>query len=86
MRYIFLLLALLTGCAAPVKHGLPELPKEISDKCAVLHPIPENEQKLSELLKVVNLNYGLYYECMTKQESLVDWYTKQKNIHDDVHN
>lgn len=88
MRYIFLLLALLlTGCmTAPVQHSLPDLPKEISEKCTALHPIPENEEKLSELLKVVNQNYGLYYECATKQESLVEWYTKQKKIHDDVHN
>ena len=88
MRYIFLLLALLlTGCTtAPVKHKLPDLPKEISDKCAVLLPIPEDEKKLSELLKVVNQNYGLYYECVTKQESLVEWYIKQKKIHDDIHN
>lgn len=88
MKYIFLLLAfLLAGCTtAPVKHKLPDLPKDISQKCEVLHPIPENEERLSELLKVVNHNYGLYYDCVTKQESLVEWYTKQKKIHDDVHN
>lgn len=88
MKYIFLLLAfLLAGCnTTPVKHKLPDLPKEISKKCEVLHAVPENEERLSELLKVVNQNYGLYYDCVAKNESLVEWYTKQKKIHDDVHN
>ena len=87
MRYIFLLLALsLTACTTvPVKHSLPDMPKEISEKCMQLHPIPESEEKLIELLKIVNQNYGLYYECATKQESLIQWYTQQKKIHDDVH-
>lgn len=87
MRYIFLFLVLLTGCTTvPVKHKLPEVPNELKVKCEVLHPIAENEDRLSELLKIVNLNYGLYYECMLKQESLVEWYDKQKKIHDDIHN
>jgi hypothetical protein len=87
MKYILLLSIFLTGCVtAPVKHKMPDLPKELSEKCQALKQVSENEEKLSELLKVINQNYGLYYDCMIKQESLVEWYSKQKKIHDDVHN
>lgn len=88
MKYITILaIILLTGCTAvPVKHSLPELPNELKTKCNTLKPVNESEQKLSELLKIVNDNYGFYYECMIKHESIVDWYSKQKKIHDDIHN
>lgn len=87
MKYIAIVLCLfLVGCStAPVKHTLSSLPEELSTQCSTLNPIPESEEKLSELLKVVNRNYGLYYECMIRHESLVEWYNKQKKIHDDVH-
>lgn len=68
-----------------VGHSLPEIPKEITDKCPTLFTILDTQQKLSELLKVVAQNYTLYYECSYKQQTLVEWYTKQKKIHDDVH-
>ena len=88
MKYIVILMSIfLAGCVtAPVKHKLPDLPKEISAKCETLNLVSEGEEKLSELLKVINQNYGLYYDCMIKQESLVEWYIKQKKIHDDLHN
>lgn len=88
MRYIFLFLTLsLSGCTVvPVKHQLPDMPVELTAKCETLHPVPDDETKLSELLKIVNQNYGFYHECELKKESLIEWYTKQKKIHDDVHN
>ena len=87
MKYILLLSIFLTGCVtAPVKHKMPDIPKELSEKCQALKQVSENEEKLSELLKVINQNYGLYYDCMIKQELLVDWYGKQKKLHDDIHN
>lgn len=87
MKYIAIAMCLfLAGCStAPVKHVLPSLPEELSTQCSKLNSIHESEEKLSELLKVVNRNYGLYYECMIRHESLVEWYNKQKKIHDDVH-
>ena len=88
MKYIIVFMSIfLTGCmTAPVKHSMPNIPKELSEKCQTLKQVPESEEKLSELLKVINQNYGLYYDCMIKQESLVEWYNKQKKIHDDLHN
>lgn len=88
MRYILLLSCiLLAACSTtvPVGHKLPDIPNELTVKCPVLHELPDSEEKLSEMLKVVNLNYGLYYECSAKSELLVEWYSKQKKIHDDIH-
>ena len=88
MKYILLLSCiLLTACSTtvPVGHTLPGIPNELTVNCPALHEVPDNEEKLSEMLKVVNLNYGLYYECSAKKELLVEWYAKQKKIHDDIH-
>jgi hypothetical protein len=77
---------MISACTTvPVGHSLPDIPKEITDRCPVLFMVADDEQKLSELLKIVGQNYTLYYECVSKQQVLVEWYAKQKKIHDDVH-
>lgn len=88
MKYIALAsLFLLTGCiTAPVKHAFPEPPTLIVERCPDLNRIAEDEEKLSEFLKVVSSNYNLYYECATKHELLVKWINEQKAIHDAVFN
>lgn len=88
MRVLYiLLLPLLTGCiTVPVKHAMPELPPELVEKCPPLKQLGEGETRLTELLKVVTENYTIYYECSAKNESLVDWYDRQKKIHDKVFN
>jgi hypothetical protein len=78
---------LLTGCmTVPVKHAYPTPPTVLTEKCPELNRIPEDEDRISEFLKVVTKNYTLYYECAAKQELLVKWLTEQKAIHDEVFN
>lgn len=89
MKIIVLLpLLLLTGCfgTAPVKHALPEPPKQVIESCPGLGMLDENEERLSELLKVVTQNYTKYHECATKHDYLVKWYRDQKAVHDAVFN
>ncbi len=89
MKYLILLpLLLLTGCfgTAPVKHALPEAPAQVVERCPDLKMMDENEERLSELLKVVTQNYTTYYECATKHDYLIKWYREQKAIHDSVFN
>lgn len=88
MRLLYLIpLLLLAGCVTvPVKHAMPELPPELAEQCPILKKLPEDEERLTEFLKVVTENYTTYYGCSTKQESLVKWYRAQKKIHDDVFN
>lgn len=88
MKLLYILpLVLLTGCVTvPVKHSMPEMPPELSEKCPLLKQVADGEGRLTELLKVVTENYTTYYECSAKNESLVKWYQRQKTIHDDVFN
>jgi hypothetical protein len=81
--------ALITGCATvttPVKHSLPEPSKVLTETCPPLKQLPEKEERLSELLKVVVENYTVYHECGTKHELLVKWYNEQKALHDALFN
>ena len=88
MKYLAIAsLFILTGCiSVPVKHAYPEPPKLITEGCPDLNKIEQNEEKLSEFLKVVTKNYALYYDCATKHELLVKWVNEQKAIHDAVFN
>ena len=88
MKYItFALLFLLTGCiTSPVKHAFPKPPETITERCPDLNQIAQDEEKLTEFLKVVTKNYALYHECSAKHDLLVKWINDQKAIHDEVFN
>ena len=89
MKYLLILFVVfLTGCTTPVsvKHSLPSPPQVISERCPRLDLAKDDEEKLSELLKVITKNYTLYYECATKHDLLVKWLEDQKAVHDAVFN
>ena len=88
MKYVVIAsLLLLTGCVtAPVKHAFPAPPEAITERCPDLNLLAQDEERLSEFLKVVTKNYTLYYECATKHDLLVKWINEQKAIHDEVFN
>lgn len=89
MKYLIVLSAfLLHGCATtvPVKHELPTPPELITERCPVLEVVKEDEEKLSEFMKVIVRNYTLYYECSAKHDLLVKWIGEQKAIHDETFN
>lgn len=88
MKYVaFILLFLLTGCiTSPVKHAFPKPPENVTEKCSDLNQIVQDEERLSEFLKVVTKNYSLYYDCASKHDLLVKWINEQKAIHDEVFN
>lgn len=84
---IFLVsLLLLSGCATPVPVAIkfPNVPEQLLITCAELEKIPPTEEQLSELAKVVTKNYSHYHECRAKVDAWIDWYKKQKEIHDSV--
>jgi hypothetical protein len=87
MKYILLAsVLLLSACSTPVpvKQQFPVAPEVLLEKCPNLHKAADNETNITELLKVVVRNYGMYYECASKQEGWTDWYTKQKSIFEKV--
>jgi hypothetical protein len=77
---------LLSGCATsvPVAKNFPSAPRELLISCADLELVAENEQQLSELLKVVTENYSRYHICRAKNINWIEWYNQQKKIHDSV--
>jgi len=88
IKYLAVLstIVLLSGCSTltPVKQKWPEVPKEISESCPQLKKLPEDTEKLSDVVGNVSQNYGTYYECQAKLEAWIEWYKTQKNIYEEV--
>lgn len=83
--YIISLILCLSACstAVPVKQKFPEAPKELLEKCQALQKADSSKPAITDLLKTVVENYGLYYQCSLKVEGWNEWYTEQKRIFDD---
>ena len=78
-------LMVLTGCVAtPVERKFPEVPDYLKVKCSDLIEIDHKTKKFSEVIKVVSSNYGLYQECLIKNQSWINWYNTQKQIFETV--
>ena len=87
MKYLVILIfVFLTGCATvsvPVKAKFPVMPETLMVKCPQLEQTPENA-KLSDISKVVAINYTTYYDCAVKHDAIVEWYKIQKTIYESV--
>ena len=87
MKYIVLGLALvLTACSTPVpvSQRFPDVPKALVERCESLKKIEGDKVAITEMLKVVVQNYGMYYECAAKVDGWNDWYQEQKRIYESV--
>lgn len=87
MKYTSLLLSLLlVACstAVPIQQKFPEVPKALIEKCENLKKVEGDKVAITEMLKVIVQNYGMYYECSAKVEGWNEWYTDQKKIYDSV--
>ncbi len=87
MKYISLILvALLSACSTPVPvtQKFPEVPKSLVERCESLKKIEGDKVAITEMLKVVVQNYGMYYECAAKVDGWNDWYLEQKRIYESV--
>ena len=87
MKYIVLGLALvLVACSTPVpvSQRFPDVPKSLVEKCESLKKIEGDRVAITEMLKVVVQNYGMYYECAVKVDGWNDWYLEQKRIYESV--
>jgi|APCry1669190119_1035276.scaffolds.fasta_scaffold00397_3 hypothetical protein len=91
MRLISVLLVslILTACATNnskvlVQMKFPDVPPELLIECPDLAQVDTSTSKLSDVLETVTDNYSDYYECKDKVDTWVDWYTKQKQIFDNI--
>jgi hypothetical protein len=87
MKYIILSLAVfLSACSTPVpvKQKFPDAPKALVERCESLKKIEGDRVAITEMLKVVVQNYGMYYECAAKVDGWNEWYLEQKRIYESV--
>ena len=87
MKLTSLVLAVfLVGCATPVpvSQRFPDVPKDLVERCESLKKIEGDRVAITEMLKVVVQNYGMYYECAAKVDGWNDWYQEQKRIYESV--
>jgi uncharacterized lipoprotein YmbA len=85
MKYIILGLALvLAACSTPVpvSQKFPDVPKALVERCESLKKVEGDKVAITEMLKVVVQNYGMYYECAAKVDGWNDWYLEQKRIYE----
>lgn len=87
MKYVSLILAVvLAACSTPVpvSQKFPAAPKSLIERCESLRKIEGDKVAITEMLKVVVQNYGMYYECAAKVDGWNDWYLEQKRIYESV--
>ena len=87
MKYASLILVMfLAGCSTPVpvSQKFPDVPKALVERCESLKKVEGDRVAITEMLKVVVQNYGMYYECAAKVDGWNEWYTEQKRIYESV--
>jgi hypothetical protein len=78
------LILLLSGCSTtvPVTAKFPQAPGTlVLEPCVNLKKL-EEQAKLSDVAKVVTVNYSEYYLCAVKLEAWQRWYREQKIIYE----
>jgi starvation-inducible outer membrane lipoprotein len=86
MKLLILSLALLlSACTTvPVVAKFPQAPGAlVQEPCPNLQKL-QDEAKLSDVAKIVTVNYTEYYMCAVKLEAWQRWYREQKTIYESV--
>lgn len=84
MKYILIgLVLLLSGCTTvPVTAKFPEPPGILAQTaCPTLEKLGQ-ESKLSDVSKIIEVNYSEYYACAFKLDAWNKWYREQKIIYE----
>lgn len=72
----------LAGCstAVPVTVRFPEPPGRLATTpCPPLKPL-QDTAGISDVSRTVANNYTLYYECATKMDAWIEWYSIQRQL------
>lgn len=82
---ILSLTLLLSACTTvPVTARFPQAPGAlVQEPCPNLQKL-QDEAKLSDVAKIVTVNYTEYYMCAVKLEAWQRWYREQKTIYESV--
>ena len=89
MKLLAVVFALLmSGCSVlvPVKPQFPEAVPELVERCRELQQVSPtgNAVAITDMLKVIVNNYGLYYQCSNKVDGWNRWYEEQRRIYESV--
>jgi hypothetical protein len=87
MKLAILSLAIfLSACSTPVpvKQKFPEAPAALLEKCPELKQADTGKTAITDLLKTVVENYGLYYQCSLRNDGWISWYGGQKKIFEEA--
>jgi hypothetical protein len=87
MKYLSLILVVfLVACSTtvPVKQRFPDVPAALREKCENLKKVEGDKVAITEMLKVIVQNYGMYYECAAKVDGWQEWYNDQRKIYESV--
>ena len=79
-------LVALAGCSTtvPVTARFPEPPGLNSlERCPNLEKL-KDAPVLSDVARIITINYGTYYECAVKADAWQQWYQIQKRIFEGV--
>lgn len=82
MKKILLLSLFLASCTTPqpvpIKQTWPNVDKDNLIACPNLKEVAETNTSLTNLLLVVQDNYGEYYTCKDRVDAWIKWYNEQK--------
>ena len=86
MKYLIAVLVLgLSACATvPVTTDFPAAPDVLMVKCPELKTITGDRVTIVDFTRTVTQNYTTYYECAAQTEAWQEWYTRQKQIWEEV--
>ena len=80
-----LLIVCLSGCASvPVTTDFPAAPELLMKKCPELKTIAGEKVTIVDFTKTVTENYTTYYECAAQTDAWQEWYTRQKQIWEEM--
>lgn len=86
MKILLISLLLLAGCSTtvPITAKFPEAPGiQAKNACPNLRQLEDTAQ-LSDVAKIITVNYTEYYQCAVKVDAWIEWYQIQKHIFEKV--
>ena len=86
MKYLSIMLLLcLSACTTvPITAEFPVAPEVLMVKCPELKTIAGEKVTIVDFTRTVTENYTTYYECAAQTEAWQEWYTRQKQIWEEV--
>jgi len=79
------LLIFLSGCTSvPVTAEFPAVPDALMAKCPELKTITGEKVTIVDFTRTVTENYTTYYECAARADAWQEWYTRQRQIWEEV--